>query len=38
MAAWKLVTRPRSKGSLGVIKLRVQNDVFSYEASTQILL
>jgi hypothetical protein len=28
MAAWKLVTRSKSKGSLGVIKVRVQNDVF----------
>jgi hypothetical protein len=27
MAEWKLVTRPKSKGSLGVIKLRVQNGV-----------
>jgi hypothetical protein len=26
MAAWKLVTRPKTKGGLGVIKLRVQND------------
>jgi hypothetical protein len=26
MAAWKLVTRPKTKGGLEVIKLRVQND------------
>jgi hypothetical protein len=28
MAAWKLVTRPKTKGGLGVIKLTVQNDAF----------
>jgi hypothetical protein len=26
MAAWKLVTRPKRKGGLGVIRLRLQND------------
>jgi hypothetical protein len=26
MAAWKLVTRPKKKGGLGILKLRVQND------------
>jgi hypothetical protein len=26
LAAWKLVTRPKSKGGLGVIKLRIQNE------------
>jgi hypothetical protein len=27
LAAWKLVTRPKSKGGLSVIRLRLQNDV-----------
>jgi hypothetical protein len=27
LATWKLVTKPKSKGDLGVIKLRLQNDV-----------
>jgi hypothetical protein len=27
LVAWKLVTRPKSKGGLGVIRLRLQNDV-----------
>jgi hypothetical protein len=26
LATWKLVTRPKKKGGLGVLKLRVQND------------
>jgi hypothetical protein len=26
MVAWKLVTQPKTKGGLGVIKLRIHND------------
>jgi hypothetical protein len=26
LVAWKMVTRPKLKGGLGVTKLRVQND------------
>jgi hypothetical protein len=26
LAAWKLVTRPKMKGGLGIIRLRLQND------------
>jgi hypothetical protein len=26
LAAWKMVTKPKSKGGLGVIRLRLQND------------
>jgi hypothetical protein len=27
LAAWKMVTRPKSKGGLCVLRLRLQNDV-----------
>jgi hypothetical protein len=27
LAAWKLVTRPKRKGGLGIIRLRLQNEV-----------
>jgi hypothetical protein len=38
LAAWKLVTRPKKKGGLGVLKLRVQNDALLMKKLTQVLL